>query len=171
MTTRQRAILTGGVVTGLLSTSYLSFVNAVCCLGVIVGGVVTVQQYTSRSGTALESGDGAMMGALSGVLGAVIGGVLDRLLRPVGLDSNTISRQLMKQMGEGMEGAQGMPPEMMQSMDGGGSFLFFAAGLVFLMVIYAIFGAIGGALGTSFFRGPEGGESGAAMAGGEGPPA
>lgn len=158
MTTRQRAILTGGVVTGVLSTSYLSFVNVACCLGVIIGGVVTVQQYTSQSGTALESGDGAIMGAMAGAAGAVIGTVLDRILKPLGLDSNTISRRMMEEWSRGMEGP-GMSPEMMQSMEGGGSFLFVVAGTVFLMIIYAIFGAIGGALGTSFFQGDQAGEA------------
>jgi hypothetical protein len=156
MTTRQRAILTGGVVTGVLSTSYLSFVNVACCLGVIIGGVVTVQQYTQHSGTGLDSGDGAMMGALSGALGAVLGTVMDRILKPLSLDSNTISRQLMEEWGQGMGGQPGMSPEMMQSMEGQGTFLFVVAGTVFLMILYAIFGAIGGALGTSFFSGADG---------------
>jgi len=157
-------------VTGVLSTSYLSFVNVACCLGVIIGGVVAVQQYTSRSGAALESGDGAIMGAMAGAAGAVISTVLDRILKPIGLDSNSISRRMMEEWSRGMEG-QGMPPEMMQSMEGEGTLLFVVAGTVFLMIVYAIFGAIGGALGTSFFQGNDTGTEAAPPPGPEGPAA
>ncbi|MFB6247957.1 MAG: hypothetical protein ABEL97_05240, partial [Salinibacter sp.] len=96
MTPRQQSILTGAVVTGVLSTSYLSFVNAICCLGVIVGGVVATQQFTSRTGRAIEAGDGAVIGALAGAGGAVLGSIFDAMLRPLNLDSNSISQGIMK---------------------------------------------------------------------------
>lgn len=153
MTPRQQSILTGAVVTGLLSTSYLSFINAVCCLGVIVGGVVAVQQFTSRTGRAIESGDGAVLGALAGVGGAILGAFFDAALRPFDLDSTSISQGMMEQWMQGMEGQQGMSPEMMQQFQGGGGIMMFLVGLGFSVVLYAIFGAIGGALGTAFFGG------------------
>ncbi len=162
MTPRQQSILTGAVVTGILSTSYLSFVNTVCCLGVIVGGVVAVQQFTSRTGRVIEAGDGAVIGALAGVGGAVLGSIFDAMLRPLSLDSNSISQDLMQQWMQGMQGQQGMSPEMMQQFQGGGGMMMFLVGLGFSVVLYAIFGAIGGAIGTALFgeespgAGPEG---------------
>jgi hypothetical protein len=160
MTSRQQSILTGAVVTGILSTSYLSFINAACCLGVIVGGVVATQQFTSRTGQAIEAADGAILGALAGAGGAVLGSIFDAMLRPLSLDSNSISQDMMKQFMQGMEGQQGMSPEMMQQFQGGGGgIMMFLVGLGFSVVLYALFGALGGALGTAFFgeesAGPE----------------
>lgn len=155
MTTRQQSILIGAVVTGVLSTSYLNFINVVCCLGVILGSMVAVQQYTSRSGTAIEAGDGAVLGAITGVAGAILGSIFDQLLRPIGLDSTSISRDAMQQWMQNMQGQQGMPTEMMGQ--GGGGMMTFIIGLVFGVVIYAIFGAIGGAIGAAIFGSDEGG--------------
>ena len=151
MTPRQQSILAGAFVTGILSTSYLSFVNAICCLGVIVGGMVAAQQFTSRTGRAIEAGDGAVIGALAGVGGAVLGSIFDAMLRPLSLDSNSISQGMMQQWMQGMEGQQGMSPEMMQQFQGGGGIMMFLVGLGFSVVLYAIFGAIGGAIGSALF--------------------
>ena len=161
MTPRQQSILTGAVVTGILSTSYLSFINTVCCLGVIVGGVVAVQQFTSRAGRAIEAGDGAVIGALAGIGGAVLGSLFDAMLRPLSLDSNSISQDLMQQWMQGMQGQQGMSPEMMQQFQGGGGMMMFLVGLGFSVVLYAIFGAIGGAIGTALFGAESAGEESA----------
>lgn len=167
MTPRQQSILTGAVVTGIFSTSYLSFINTVCCLGVIVGGVVAVQQFTGRTGQAMEAGDGAVIGALAGAGGAVLGSIFDAMLRPLNLDSNSISQDLMQQWMQGMQGRQGMSPEMMQQFQGGGGVMMFLVGLGFSVVLYAIFGAIGGAIGTALF----GAESEGAEPEGSSPPA
>ncbi|MFB6274219.1 MAG: hypothetical protein ABEL51_15135 [Salinibacter sp.] len=147
MTARQQSILIGALVTGVLSTSYLFFVNVLCCLGVIVGGVVATQQYTSRTGTAIESGDGAVLGALAGVGGATLNPLLNRALRPFGLGVRDIILNMMK----GMQGQQGMSPEMMQQMQGSQSMGAILLNLVVGMIVYAIFGAIGGAIGTAMF--------------------
>jgi len=147
MTPRQQSILIGAVVTGILSTSYLFFINILCCLGVIIGGAVATQQYTRRTGGAIESGEGAVLGALAGAGGAVLQPLLNWALRPFGLGVRDISMSMM----EGMQGQPGMSPEMMQQMQsdpGMGAILF---NLVVGVVVYAIFGAIGGAIGTAIF--------------------
>jgi len=152
MSPRQQSIFIGAVVTGVLSASYLSFINTICCLGVLIGSVVAVQQYTVRTGRGLASGDGAVLGALAGAGGAVLGALFDAALRPFGLDSTSISQGMMEEWMQNMEGQQGMSPEMMQQFQGGeGGLMMFFVGLGFSVVIYALFGAIGGALGTAFF--------------------
>ncbi|PSQ77536.1 MAG: hypothetical protein BRD35_03485 [Bacteroidetes bacterium QH_7_62_13] len=167
MTPRQQSILIGAVVTGVLSTSYFNFINTLCCLGVIIGGVVAVQQFSSRTGAAVEAGDGAVLGALAGAGGAVIGSVLDRMLRPIGLDSQSISQGMMEGMMKGMEGQQDMA-QMMEQMqqDGGGGAMMFLFGLALNVVLYGIFGAIGGAIGSSLFGPEESGGGGTASTGG-----
>jgi len=147
MTPRQQSILIGAVVTGILSTSYLFFINALCCLGVIIGGAVATQQYTSRTGAVIESGDGAVLGALAGAGGAVLQPLLNWALRPFGLGVREITMGMM----EGMQGQPGMSPEMMEQMQsdpGMGAILF---NLVVGVIVYAIFGAIGGAIGAAIF--------------------
>lgn len=147
MTPRQQSILTGAVVTGILSTSYLFFINVLCCLGVILGGVVATQQYTARTQGPVESGDGAVLGALAGAGGAVLQPMLNWALRPFGLGM----RDITLRWAESMQGQPGMSPEMMQSMQsspGMGAILF---NLVVGVVVYAIFGAIGGAIGAAIF--------------------
>lgn len=154
MTPRQQSILIGAVVTGILSTSYLGFINVLCCIGVIVGGIVASQQYASRTGGTIRAGDGAVLGALAGAGGAVLSALFDQLLRPFNLDSQSITEGMREQLMQNMGGEQGMSPEMMQQFQGEGPGLLTAAGLLFLLmnvVLFAIFGAIGGALGTALF--------------------
>ena len=150
MTPRQQSILVGAVVTGILSTSYLGLINFACCLGVILGGAVAVQQFTSRTGTSVETGDGAVLGALAGAGGAVLANIFDRALRPLGLDSQSISQDMMQNLAQ-MEGQQGMSPEMMQQFQSGGSMTMIIVGLLIGIVVNAIFGAIGGAIGAAIF--------------------
>lgn len=150
MSIRQQSILIGALVTGVLSVSYLSLINAICCLGVIVGGLVAAQQYVSRSGTAIPAGDGAVLGALAGGGGAILGVLFDRALRPFGLDTQSIGQDMLEGMMD-MDGQQGFSPEMMQQMQDGGSLVLLLVNLVIQIIIFAIFGAIGGALGAALF--------------------
>lgn len=114
---------------------------------------MAVQQFTSRTATSVEAGDGAILGALAGVAGAVLGSIFDAALRPVGLDSTSISQGMMQEWMQGMQGQQGMSPEMMQQFQGGGGIVMFLVGLGFSIVAYAVFGAIGGAIGSAVFGG------------------
>jgi hypothetical protein len=153
MTPRQQSILVGAVVTGILSTSYLGLINTLCCLGVIVGGVVATQQYAARTSGGVPSGDGAVLGAFAGAAGAVLSAVFDVMLRPLNLDSRSIQQGLQEQLMQ-MGGGQGMSPEMMQQMQGEGPGLLSVMGLAFLLmnlILFAIFGAIGGAIGAALF--------------------
>ncbi len=151
MTARQQSILIGAVVTGILSTSYLFFINILCCLGVMIGGAVAMQQYTSRTRAPVESGDGAVLGALAGAGGAILQPILNWALRPFGLGIRDISMSMM----EGMQGQPGMSPEMMQQLQTSPSLGAILFNLVIGIIVYAIFGAIGGAIGAAIFGGDE----------------
>jgi len=159
MTPRQQSILVGAVVTGVLSTSYLGFINALCCLGVIIGGMVSVQQYTSRTGASVDGGDGAVLGALAGVGGSILAAVLDRALRPFGLDQQSIQKGMMDNMMQGMQGQQDLPPMLEQFQGGGGETgaMMLVFGIVFGAIVNGIFGAIGGAIGAALFGGDDSG--------------
>lgn len=148
MSSRQQAILVGAIVTGLLSTSYLAFINVLCCLGVIIGGAVSVQQYAALEGGVIESGDGALLGALAGAGGVIIATILDQILKPFGLDSQSIVQEQLRGFMENMQGEAAMPEAAMQGDPGFGMMI---VSLVFGLVLYAIFGAIGGAIGSALF--------------------
>lgn len=151
MTPRQQSIFIGALVVGVLNTSYLSFINFVCCLGVFIGSIVAVQQYTVRETPVIESGDGAILGALAGGGGAILGSLFNLVLRPLELDSSSITQGWVENMMSNMQGQQGMSPEVMQQYQQGGSLMGFLFGLVASVIIFAIFGAIGGAIGSALF--------------------
>lgn len=163
MTPRQQSILVGAVVTGILSTSYLGLMNTLCCLGVIVGGIVTAQQYVGRTEAAVEAGDGAVLGAAAGAGGAVLSAFFDVMLRPFDLDSQAVQQSLSESLMQ-MAGEQGMNQMMQMQPQGEGPGLLSVMGLLILalnVVLFAIFGAIGGALGTALFGGEADGSGGA----------
>lgn len=156
MNPRQQSVLVGAILIGVLNTSYLSLINYLCCLGVIIGGIVTVQQFTKRAATGegvpgIGAGDGAALGALAGVGGAILGALFNLLLRPLELDSSSITEDWIQDMMSNMQGQEGMSPEMMQQFQDGGGAMAIIFGLVVSAVIFAIFGAIGGAIGSAMF--------------------
>lgn len=144
--------------TGVLSTSYLSFVNALCCLGVIIGSVVAVQQYAGAVG-GVKTGDGAYLGALTGGAGALLGSLFDVALRPLGLDSQSIMQGMLESLSR-QEGQQNLSPGAMEQLQGGGGASMMIVGLIINLVVYAIFGAIGGAIGAALFGDDAGGDNG-----------
>ena len=150
MPSRTQSILIGGLVAGILSTSILGMINILCCAGVIIGAIVGVWHYTEEYGLTIPSGQGALIGALCGVLGAIIAGVLNQLLIAIGLDAATaLQESLMQNFGMSAEQLEQMR-QMQQAQQGNA--LWAIAGTLFNMVLFAIFGAIGGAIGASVFQ-------------------
>jgi hypothetical protein len=150
MPSRTQSIFIGGLVVGLLSTSVLGLINLACCAGVIIGAMVGVWHYTEEYQLTIPSGQGALIGALAGILGAIIAGILNQILVAAGLDFAAGFRETLMQMSN-ME----MTPEQMEAMEQQaqqGNWFLMLAGTLFSMVLYAIFGAIGGAIGASVFQ-------------------
>jgi hypothetical protein len=166
MPDQKQSILLGALVTALLSTSYLGFINCLCCAGVIIGGLVTVWHYTGTYQITIPAGKGAVMGLLAAILGAVIATILNYFLAEMGLGANeAIMNFFIENFGENM------PPEQLEQMreqmeqnQSLGAYLL--NGLVGVLVS-AIFGAIGGAIGAAIFqKGEDGSASGEMPAGG-----
>lgn len=147
MPSRTQSILIGGLVAGLLSTSVLGMINVLCCAGVIIGAVVGVWHYTEEHRLTIPSSQGALIGALCGVLGAVIAGVLNQVLIMIGLDFTATMQEFMMQNFD-------MSPEQAEQMEQAqqGNALWAIMGTLFNMVLFAIFGALGGAIGASIFQ-------------------
>lgn len=154
MNPRQHSILVGAVVTAILSTSYFAFLNVVCCLGVVIGGAVTTHQYVRRTEGPIQAGDGAVLGAIAGAGGSILSSILDQALRPLDLDMKSILEPFQKQMMQNAQSGQGMSPEMMQQLQGDGGEMFTMLGIMMMVInviVFAVFGALGGAIGSAIF--------------------
>ena len=145
--------LIGGLVTGFLSwVPIISAGNCLCCMWVIVGGVLAAYFLSEQQQRRISSGDGALAGLLSGVFGALIEGLLHLISFPIfGM------RMLMSQI-ERARSMPGMSPEVqrfLENIEAGhiGGIIALIAILAFLagVIIFAIFGTLGGLLGAAMF--------------------
>jgi hypothetical protein len=143
LSARQQSILIGaGVVAGV--NSPLGFA-ACCCLGAVAGGVLAAQQYGSRTDTPIDTSDGIVVGVLAGAWGAVGAAIIELVFRLVGVGvEGTLRRATEVLPGSGWEVSGGYE-------QGPWTVVWFVGELGVEMVVYAIFGAIGGAIGEAAF--------------------
>lgn len=161
MPSKQQSIILGGLVAGLLSTSYLGFINVLCCAGVLAGAMVAVWHYTSTNELTLSGGQGATLGLQAALLGWVVAFVLNFVLMSAGLRHDlAIAEFFLNNMGDSM------PPESVEEMERQidtpftlGWYLkttLMSVNGAIGIGLSALFGAIGGAIGASAFKnGPE----------------
>ena len=147
----KQSILLGAIVSGILSTSYLSFINLLCCLGVIAGALVAVWHYTDTNEITIPTGKGAGIGALAAIGGGVISMVLNLALIKAGIRHDIAFTEFMlNRFGDSM------PPEQLDAMEAQieAPFQFGAYMLNSLLGfgISAVFGAIGGSIGAKAFK-------------------
>lgn len=141
---RIQSIFIGGVVVGVLSTSYLSLINLLCCLGVMLGGGTAAWHYITTANRSIDPVEGASLGAGAGFVGSLLSSLFDWILRPLGLDGESVLQNLMGVDMEQMMQEQG---QMMQEPSTGMMIVSILMGAILL----AVFGAIGGAVGASLF--------------------
>ena len=132
--------------------------NLCCCLWVIGGGVVAAYLFQQNQTTPITPEDGALVGLLAGLIGAFVQLVV---AIPIGILVAPIERAMLQRM---IEIAGTMPPEMRDaierysSTDGQGGIALMivkqVVGLMFFLVVGAIFSTIGGVLGALVFKKP-----------------
>jgi hypothetical protein len=138
--------LIGGVVAGILSG--IPFVNCLCCLWIIGGGMLSAYLLTKDSPVTLSAGDGAIVGIFTGIVAAIVEflvsipfkAVTDQFMR------NMIDRfsEYYKEMPRGFE-------SWFQEGAVESSFVWAIIGLVISVVIFSALGALGGIIGISLF--------------------
>jgi hypothetical protein len=144
-------VLLGGVFIGVLSAlPIVSAGNFCCCLWVLSGGALAAYLLQQNQPTALTSGDGAIVGLLAGIVGA---GVDTILSIPIVLLFGPMQVQFMQRVLENAD----IPPEMRPMLDniaatGAFSVLHLIISFFFMVVVGAVFGALGGMLGALFFK-------------------
>lgn len=146
LTPWQQSALIGAGVTGGLSSSYVGLLNACCCLGVIAGAILAVQQYHRRTDGPVPSGDGALLGLTAGVGGAVFAALIEFGMRIVGIGLGGATERLVQLLPESVEVSQNVA-----EWQGRGELFWFAGELIGEMLLFAVFGAIGGAIGAALF--------------------
>ena len=144
--------LLGGLVIGVLSAlPVIKMGNCLCCLWVILGGLLATWLLQQAQSTPVEAADGALVGLFAGLFGAVVATMvsipIQMLLGP--MSSDMLQRFLEQSGGD-------MPSEVRGALENvarggvGGALMFM--GLILSLCINAIFGTLGGLLGTVMFR-------------------
>lgn len=154
---RVKAAAIGGSIAGAASEiPILNFVNAACC-ALVVGGALFAVYLALRNEPPTESaplGVGAAIGALSGVIAAVVGTIISI---PIALLVGNMAQQGIETILENSEAIQleGLPRDLLESLTASGEGLVLNAlllGLVFSLVLYTLFAALGGILGAAIFH-------------------
>lgn len=146
---------------GLLSTSYLSFINILCCAGVLTGAMVAVWHYTSTNELTLSGSQGASLGVQAALAGFAIAFVLNFVLMSLGIRHDlAVAEWSLNTFGDNMQDAQ--LEQLEEQLNTPFSLGFYLKTTILSMngaigiAATAAFGAIGGAIGAAAFKnGPE----------------
>ena len=148
----------GGVVMGVLSAlPIISAGNVCCCLWVLTGGAVAAYFLQQNQSEPLTPGDGALVGLLAGIIGAFVTMVLSI---PIGLATLPMQRALAERA---LQAPGELPPAVRQFLENSARgavnanpfvrVVLALVGLMFYLVIGAIFSTLGGVLGALVFKG------------------
>jgi hypothetical protein len=147
--------LYGGVIMALVSTiPFVSFINCLCCAGILLGGFLSVVFYKNSfpPGTpGLIAGDCMVVGLFAGLIGAALGSLLSMLF--LALFGN-VAGDMIRRI---IENAHlQIPPETMKALEESvaqtPSLKNFLIQLVTSLFTYTIFGLLGGLIGYSVFK-------------------
>jgi hypothetical protein len=144
--------LLGGLVIGVLSAlPVISAGNCLCCLWVILGGVLATWLLQQAQPTPVEAADGAITGLLAGLFGAVVATMvaipIQMLMGPM---SSDMLQRILAQSGGDMPSEVRGALETMARGGVGGALMF--VGLIVNLCVNAVFGTLGGLLGTVMFK-------------------
>lgn len=138
--------LIGGAAAGILSG--IPFVNCLCCLWIIGGGMLSAYLLIKDSSVPLSAGDGAIVGIFAGIFAAVVEFIISIPFRAV---TDKFMRNMIDRFSEYYEE---MPRGLESWFQEGSletSFLWAIIGLIISVVIFSALGALGGIIGISIF--------------------
>ena len=145
---RLQPALFGGLFIGVLSALPLvNMGNCCCCLWVIAGGALATYLRQQNTPYAVQAAEGALLGLMAGALGGLIAAVLSIPMMAI---TGPMQQQMMERV---LSGNQDVPPEvreMLQRAATGTGFRAVAA--LFNVVIFSVFGLLGGLLGVVMFK-------------------
>ena len=147
--------LYGGIIISLVSSiPFVSFINCFCCAGILTGGALAVYFYKNNftpDTPPFTSGDCLVVGALAGVIGAIAGTILSAIFTM--MFGNVMIDFVVRRL---QELNLNLPDEVWRALEearnrplGFGRFIFqFFPNLI----IYSVFGLLGGLIGYSIFK-------------------
>ena len=149
--------LFGGVLMAVLSAlPVVSVGNCCCCLWVVAGGLLAAYLLQQNQPTAIDVGDGALVGLLAGLIGAVIASVLTVAI------SLTLGPYQERFFESILQNVPNVPPEVRDAFenarDGRAGYagltggFFYALSFVIMLVAGMVFSTIGGMVGAALFR-------------------
>jgi hypothetical protein len=138
----------GGLFIGVLSAlPLLNAGNCCCCLWVICGGALAAYLRQQSSYAQIELAEGALVGLMAGAIGGVIASVLSI---PFELLAGPYQRQLMERI---LASNPDVPSEARDAVERfAGSTAFGLVRMLVSVIIYVIFGMLGGLLGVAVFK-------------------
>ena len=145
----------GGIIMALVSTiPFISFINCLCCAGILFGGFLAVFFYKNNftpDTPPLTAGDCMIVGLIAGNIGAVIGSLLSLLF--VKLFGNVMLDAIIRWL---HEMNVSLPEESWEALEkareGTTGFFSFILRMIGSIFIYGIFGLVGGLIGYSIFK-------------------
>jgi len=162
---KHRSILIGAaVVAGISALPGISLINCCCCAGILFGGALAVffyQKDFQPDMPPMETSDALIIGLLSGIFGAIGATVLSSLfLLAVGPMESEFLMNIWKRVIENLAENGTIPydvadklfEEMENSMAEAMSIGGIMVGFFFNIIIFPIFGMLGGLIGYGIFR-------------------
>lgn len=160
MTSKFQSILLGSVIVGLVATLFgLAQVETqsqvlgtlACCVIPTIGALIATWHYASTNGLTMSPGSGAMMGLSVGVLGYLISLILNIIVSYTGLMPSPFDVDAIMELSRESMVNQGMSDE---EIDRGIDMArqYYPAFVAAAAVVYALIGAVVGAIGANVFK-------------------
>jgi hypothetical protein len=160
-----RAALFGGIAIGLISgVPVISLVNCCCCAGILGGGVLTYYLYREEHAEGmipLESSDALILGIMAGLIGAFVQAIIHGFLILLFAGAQEeLMRNIMGKIIDRLESSGSFPSDALDqmrsqietSMKESNTMWGVMLNLFMSLIIYPIFGMLGGLLGYGIFR-------------------
>ena len=151
-------VLYGGIIMGVISAiPFLNFVNCLCCVGILFGGFIAVFFYKNNftpDTPPFTAGDCLAVGALAGVVGAVVATMLNQVFL---LLFGNFLKEFVLHFLENMN--LDIPDEIMDQIrkrieEAPTGIVSVFIDLVFGLILYPIFGLLGGLIGYAVWKPP-----------------
>lgn len=135
-----KPVLIAGIIAGVLSaTPLLNLLNIICCLWILAGGIIAVYLVSTDTGRKINYGEGAFIGLLSGLVAAVVSSILYTIWISLGIN-------IMKYLPERFTKFEQLGDIMTSIRFGLSTMILW---LLYSIIIFGAFGALGGIIGTS----------------------
>jgi hypothetical protein len=148
MSDRLQPALWGGLFIGVLSAlPLINAGNCCCCLWVLVGGALAAYLRQQNNPYQIDAAEGAIVGLMAGVIGGVVYSLLSI---PLQMMTGPMQQEWMNQI---LSSNPDVPPEMRELVErltaSSGLQLI---GMILSVVVYSIFGLLGGLIGVAIFK-------------------